>query len=756
MKLLKALENIRERIRSFYPVELLFANLKYNLVSLIYWYILFSIVNGGFGNNFGVPFLFLSPEYLGEVSVWAFIILGFSFGGFSIGFLTYSYIKLGPRYPFLATVARPFFRFSINNSIIPLIFIVFYCIKMADFQINEELATSWDVFKYIVSLLSGISLFVLFSLLYFFPISKNLSIIPLEENSNNPIASIVNKNDKWYDYFRKDKKRRYYYFGKGFKINQSRIVSHLHREVVEQVFSKNRINAFFFEIITIVAFICLGFFIDYKVFEVPAAMSIVTLLTILHMLYSALSSWFNFWIWPVLITGLIVVNFISVHYDLFRYTSYAFGLNYDSDKRIPYNIEGIKNNCTDSTLLKSSKENYLTLLNNWKSKQKEEKPKLVILNTTGGGSRSALWTFLVLDKCNKETNNKISSNMQMITGASGGMLGAALYRELMLRKKMGQVKSEDFIKHANNLSKDMLNKLSFSASTNDLLMRYKKYNYNNLNYTKERGAAFEAHLHQNTNNILEHNLGYYTKPEKNGDIPVMIFSPTIVNDGRRLIMASQKMNFLNLSKTIRKSSTYENIDYLSFFQKNNPSSIRFSSVLRASATFPIIMPMITMPTIPEIQLMDAGIRDNHGGKLTVDYLFSLKDWIKENTSGVVIIECRDKRKLLKDDKFEQISLIEKIFVPFLNMVYNFEKVQIYNQEQLLKLCETSFEFPVDIVTFNLRQSKKDKISLSWRLTKKEKQKINDAINNKENKRALNRLINLINKKERPSQASLNN
>ena len=57
MKLLKALENIRERIRSFYPIELLFANLKYNLVSLIYWYILFSIVNGGFGNNFGVPFL---------------------------------------------------------------------------------------------------------------------------------------------------------------------------------------------------------------------------------------------------------------------------------------------------------------------------------------------------------------------------------------------------------------------------------------------------------------------------------------------------------------------------------------------------------------------------------------------------------------------------------------------------------------------------------------------------------------------------
>ena len=32
----------------------------------------------------------------------------------------------------------------------------------------------------------------------------------------------------------------------------------------------------------------------------------------------------------------------------------------------------IKNNCTDSTILESSKESYLTLLNNWKSKQKDQ------------------------------------------------------------------------------------------------------------------------------------------------------------------------------------------------------------------------------------------------------------------------------------------------------------------------------------------------------------------------------------------------
>ena len=71
--------------------------------------------------------------------------------------------------------------------------------------------------------------------------------------------------------------------------------------------------------------------------------------------------------------------------------------------------------------------------------------------------------------------------------------------------------------------------------------------------------------------------------------------------------------------------------------------------------------------------MDAGIRDNHGGKLTIEYLFALNDWIKENTSGVIIVECRDNKRLINDDKFEQMSLAQKIFVPFLNMVYNFDR-----------------------------------------------------------------------------------
>ena len=133
----------------------------------------------------------------------------------------------------------------------------------------------------------------------------------------------------------------------------------------------------------------------------------------------------------------------------------------------------------------------------------------------------------------------------MITGASGGMLGVSYYRELLYRRNIGLIKENEITSYKKKLSKDLLNKLSFSASTNDLFMRFKTFKYNNHNYTRERGEAFEAHLHENTDGLIEHSLGFYQKPEQNAQIPVMLFAPTIVNDGRRLIMSSQNMSFLN-------------------------------------------------------------------------------------------------------------------------------------------------------------------------------------------------------------------
>ena len=734
------LENLKF-VRDFFPLVLLKGHLKYNFFGLLYWALLFAIIFESFGANFGVPFLFFSPEYLGEVSLWSFLLLGFSLGGFTMGFNVYSYTKLGPRYPFLVVVSTPFFRFCINNALIPLSFIIIYLVKMSKFQLYEEFAPISTVLIYNIFFIIGFSLFILLSILYFFPLRRNRDLDDSESESN-PVSSITNKGagKKWYNYFRENRKRHIYYIGRNFKIYKSRSIAHLDESVVKQVFSQNRINALIFEIITISAFLSLGFLRNYSLFEVPASMSIITLLTIIAMVFGALTSWFHRWAYPAIFISILAMSYISKNFDMFRYTSYAIGMDYSKEKLIEYNLKNIREK---HKLQGDSTESHIaitTILNNWKEKFDEPKPKLVILNTSGGGLRSALWTFTVLSNCDAILDENLSGHLQMITGASGGMIGAAFYRELILRKERGLIKDKNDPIYKEMLGKDLLNKLSFSASTSDLFMRYKQMEYNGRKYTQERGAQFEKQLHQNLKNYLEHPLGYYKNPELNSEIPLMIFSPTIVNDGRRMLMSSQNLSFLIQDN---ESTSYENIDFQTFFSSSNPQEIRFSSVLRANATFPMIMPMIGMPTIPEMQLMDSGIRDNYGGKVTVDYLFALSEWIKNNTSGVVIIEIRDTKRIMENEHYKEISLLDKVFLPFGNVYRNFTRTQDLDQEQLMKLCSESFDFPFEKITFNLREDYNERISLSWHLTKREKQKIGLAFESNENQRASHRLKTLL-------------
>jgi hypothetical protein len=274
-------------------------------------------------------------------------------------------------------------------------------------------------------------------------------------------------------------------------------------------------------------------------------------------------------------------------------------------------------------------------------------------------------------------------------------------------------------------------------------MRYKELTYNGKKYTQERGSEFEKELHQNLQNYLEHPLGYYENYEKTSTVPLMIFSPTIVNDGRRMLISAQNLSFMIGNN---RNTSYENIDFQSFFKKNHPNEIRFSTVLRASATFPMIMPMMAMPTKPEIQLMDAGIRDNYGGKVSVDYLFALNEWVLNNTSGVIILEIRDTKRIMSNEKYKEVSLMDKLFLPFGNLLTNFTRTQDLDQEQLIKLCKSSFNFPVDKITFNLREDYNERISLSWHLTKREKQKIEAAFSSPENQIALKKLDRLTGNK----------
>ena len=187
----------------------------------------------------------------------------------------------------------------------------------------------------------------------------------------------------------------------------------------------------------------------------------------------------------------------------------------------------------------------------------------------------------------------------------------------------------------------------------------------------------------------------------------------------------------------------ENIDFLSFFDNQDGSKVRFSTVLRSSASFPFVMPMVNLPTTPQIQLMDAGIRDNFGAKTLIEFLNVMDEWIKENTSGVVILQIRDTKKMLADQSFIEPSFLDRLSLPLGNVYKNLIRVQDFDQEELMKISTKEMDFPVDMISFNLREDWNDRISLSWHLTKQEKIKIRDAFKSDANQRSFEQLKALL-------------
>src|SRR5688572_10676411 len=138
-----------------FPVQLLLNNFKRNHVLVLCWVILFAMITGSFGKYLGVPYLILDPEYLNKVNFTSFFIIGLCTAAFSTAFHITCYINDGHRFSFIGTLSRPFTKFAVNNSIVPVLFLATYIYQIVRFQINNEYTTTEDLTLDLVGLLSG-------------------------------------------------------------------------------------------------------------------------------------------------------------------------------------------------------------------------------------------------------------------------------------------------------------------------------------------------------------------------------------------------------------------------------------------------------------------------------------------------------------------------------------------------------------------------------------------------------------------------
>lgn len=743
--------------RFFYSFHfrLLLLDFKKNQSLLIFWLIFFGIITNQLAPRYGVAYLFWGPEYFDKIGPLSYFITGFACGGFIMAYNIASYIKNAFRFPFLATLRNPFLKYCINNFYIPLAFIVLYCFEIFFFLQGEDIFNILQILLMILSFLLGNLFFIFIAFTYFFGTNKDITKLYGIQNSE---ITVVKKlaDDKEHSGLRNPnlikESRDWYvetYLTNPFRIRLVRSVRHYKKEMLKAVLKQNHKAAFVFQLLTIISLISLGLFSRVSAFEIPASASLFLLFTMFIMLFSSFYTWFRGWSTIVFIIFLVLFNYLH-KIDFLNTENKAYGLDY-SVKKANYDYDNFKNIDLQYELLNKDIAQTIEILNKWKVKNTdplhpEIKPKLFFVNTSGGGLRSSLFTFYTLQVADSLSKGKLLSHTQLITGSSGGMIGAAYLRELYLLKQQNKINNYYQQYHLTNISKDVLNPIAFTIATSEWLFPLKSFEVDGHKYSYDRGYSFEQKLEENTNNIFDKRLDDYRKPEANAYIPMMVFSPSIVNDGRKLLISAQGISYLTQNIRTEKTSynkLFDAVEYARFFKEQNADKTLFTSVLRMSATFPYISPVVSLPCEPRIEICDAGLRDNYGLESSLRFIRTFNDWIAQNTSGVVIVQIRDKHKNVPIDENPSQTLAQALGRPMGSFYGNLFQVQDFNQNQQIQMADAWCKSNIEIIDLQLRNERNDRISLSWHLTNKEKRKVLESIDLPENQEAISRIVELL-------------
>ena len=727
------------------PVQLLLLHFRRYQVFLILWYILFATVAGKFMFTFGANSLFLAPEYFGEVTVISTAIVGFAIGIFVMSWNITTFILHSRNVMFLATTAQPFLKYCINNAALPVIFLVFYLFRAVDYARYQELLHATEIFLLVGGFTGGIILSIILAFVYFFGADKTIyySMGSVIKTANSQYEESILKTT-----FPKEKTELKvdWFLSASFRLRKPRDVRHYSDDFLNAVFKRHHAAAVIAITIAFVFLILVGYISDERLFQLPAAASITILFAILMAVAGAVSLFMRTWSIPLLVVVYIILN-ILYQKEIIEPRNKAYGLNYLNVKERPfYSRESIRKLANEKDIT-SDKKYFIGLLNKWKAAQKEQKPVLYIINTSGGGSRSAAFTMNALQRIDSLFQGQLMRQTVLINGASGGMLGAAYFRELYYQKQKGAKINLQDKQYTADISHDLLSPLFSSFVSRDLMGPVQKFTVNGFQYGKDRGYAFEQKLNENTHGLLAKSLKDYAAPEANAEIPTMLFNSVITRDGRKMIIGTHPVRFLmvpNPDSTHIMSVDPDAVDFNSFFSKQGAMQVKILSALRMNATFPYVLPNVWLPTSPIIDVMDAGLRDNFGQEACLRFISVFKDWLKENTSKVVLLQIRDRSLGDWDKPFESNNLISLMTKPFLILQNNWFKLQDYYQRDQLEYLANAYGPEFYRVCFQYVPSRNDApASLSFHLTAAEKRDIAQALDNPANKEQLEQLKKIM-------------
>jgi len=728
-----------------FPIQLVFLHARKYQVLLVFWFVLFATVNGSFMKTFGADSLYLAPEYLGNVNSLSSAIVGISIGMFIMSWNIASFILFSRHFRFLAATTNPFLKYCINNSIIPGIFLLFYFFKAFRFAHYRELIPTTEILFLFGGFTAGFIFILAASMLYFFRADRSIlrQMMPIISNPKSYITHLANVKEIYHG---TPLIKVEWYFESPLRLRPARDVSHYTDEFVESIFKRHHFAAILSVFAAFLFLIAIGFLLDSAFFQLPAAASITIFFSILIGVAGAITYFLQSWSIPYLI-GLILVLNLFYKFDWIDPRNKAYGLNYwNKTERPSYSREGLLALCTKENI-EADRQNMIGILDTWKKKQDSDKPLLVLINTSGGGHRSATFTMSVLQHLDSITKGGIFKKTFLINGASGGMIGAAYFRELYLRREKGQNINLQDKQYVDDIADDLLNPLFTSFFARDLISPAQKFSVGPYKYVKDRGYAFEQKLNSNTRGFLDKQLKDYVADEKAANMPLMFFNSVVTRDSRKMIISTQPVRFMMQAPQDTMNTPAvdpDAIDFTTFFAKQDPYSIRVLTAMRMNATFPVVLPNVWLPSNPVIDVMDAGLRDNFGQETTLRFLVSFDQWIKENTRGVLVIQIRDRTAGGWEAPYVSDDISDHITKPFLLLQHNWFKMMEYSQNDLLNYFSTRSGSPVYKIAFQYAADKEgNKAALNFHLTKREEKDIIYSINSPVNQKSFERAMELF-------------
>ncbi len=732
-----------------FPVQLIILHLRRNLLLICSWLLLLLLMTGMLGNRLGLQYLFLDPEYLGKVNFLSFFIVGLAYGVFFMSWNLTAYLLTAHHFPFLASLSRPFTKFTLNNLLLPLSFFIYYLAVIVYFQwVYEELAFAKIVYNGL-GLLSGTIVTLFLYSLYFQFTNRDISYYKRRnrlapDRTKNLVPGRRNVN---LDYIKRDENRWRVrtYLNEALRPRLVRSVAHYESKLLKNIFRQNHLNALLLQLLSMMILLMLGYLIDYELFRIPAGASIFIIFSIVAAVVGAVTYWFSSWSFATFILLLVALNFFT-SFDFFNRKNLAYGLNYQVE-RAEYNYEKLQNICV-SEQVESDRLQTKNILNKWKAKQGKEKPKMVVLSVSGGGLKSAVWTMKVVQTVDSLLGGKLMDQTVLITGASGGMLGMAYQRELFLQQKLGQDVNLYKQEYIRNISKDLLNSIAFTIVSNDLFLPWTKFTVGDHTYHKDRGYIFEQQLNENTNGILDKPLSAYRQVEAEAIVPLLYLTPSILNDGRRLIISPQGVSYMMLAPvgTQRKNAVeVDAVDFGWLFEQQGASDLLFTTALRMNATYPYVLPIVHLPSTPMLEVVDAGFRDNYGIQTATRFIQVFRDWIKENTSGVVLVQISSSEKIEKIKPDRQTGIIESLMNPLgiAGMVLTTQEFE--HDNSLGFIFDLLGPDHFDVIRFLYKTSSEGKLeaSVSFHLTNQEREDVLNAIYLPQNQVSLQQLVEIL-------------